>query len=942
MELHKGAVTIHVCTRLFHVKAQSPHRIFQQPGFLQFRLLSSVSTTSQTLEQKWIPLIREHDRNRAKLWENVKNGRSYILSMFPYPSGHLHLGHLRVYTVADVLYRYQSMRGMVVLQPMGWDAFGLPAENAAIDRSVSPLNWTKTNISHMRDQMESTMLLGLDWSRELSTCNEEYYRWTQWLFLKLYQAGLAYHRLAFVNWDPVDHTVLADELVDAEGRSWRSGALVERRLLRQWFFRTTVYSESLLNGLKQIEGNQWRDVIQMQRGWLGNLDGTQMDFDLETTTPLTENHSSNCDAFANVAGERVTVFTRYPGLAVADAISHINVNPSSVYFGDHFRLPENQRGINSSRKLVLCSHPLPNGGGLFRLCVASTCASSPWPERLAITARHPFTNRLIPMIRQPQSKQPENAAFPDELCFALKGSNDTDLNYLFQLPPPPVRFRALQSSSGVEPLVDPADVSFDDLDNYTFVTPLAPLNGVRVTDTTGKALELLKSSKRGGHWTSELRTDWLVSRQRYWGTPIPIIHCRSCGIVPVPEDQLPVRLPTLDRPLNRGDAPLKDNAAWRHTECPQCGRPAERETDTLDTFVDSSWYYLRYLDPQNKQAICDPVKAGRGLPVDIYVGGMEHAIRHLYYARFVAHFLHDLGVIPCREPFLRFLPVGLVLGQTFVERRSGRFVAPSEACKSEDKNVDSTWIERSTGARLDVTWDKMSKSKLNGVDPSEVVRRHGIELVRLTMLANVGPHRARKWQEDGVLRGLLSWQTKMARLVNGLIDFADTPHERGQWKLLFGPDDPLSQDPTDFCVVHERTIAQVNSYYNDSFVLSAVIARLQELTDLLRRKSRSSGGPGPTSFLFLRALADLIVMLAPVAPIFACELWSGLQFACLQKAPPSVQNVLASLRVQYPCTSPLHAWPYDLSKLVLDQPFPLPSGENAGKIQPSLLADCAS
>ncbi|KAF6773120.1 hypothetical protein AHF37_10944 [Paragonimus kellicotti] len=338
MKLHKGAVIIHVCTRLLHIKTQSLYRIFQQPGFLQSRLLSSVSTNSQTLEQKWIPLIREHDRNKAKLWENVRDGRSYILSMFPYPSGHLHLGHLRVYTVADVLYRYQSMRGMVVLQPMGWDAFGLPAENAAIDRSVSPLNWTKTNIRYMRDQMESTMLLGLDWSRELSTCSEEYYRWTQWLFLKLYQAGLAYHRLAFVNWDPVDHTVLADELIDAEGRSWRSGALVERRLLRQWFFRTTVYSESLLNGLKQIEGNQWRDVIQMQRGWLGNLDGTQMDFDLEIATPLIENHSSACDTIPNVAGERVTVFTRYPGLAVADVISHINVNPSSVYFGDHFRL----------------------------------------------------------------------------------------------------------------------------------------------------------------------------------------------------------------------------------------------------------------------------------------------------------------------------------------------------------------------------------------------------------------------------------------------------------------------------------------------------------------------------------------------------------------------------------------------------------------------------
>ncbi|OON23131.1 putative leucine--tRNA ligase, partial [Opisthorchis viverrini] len=888
---------------------------------------SNLHNSFKVFEEKWTPVIRDHDKKNAALLESsaVKKHRSYVLSMFPYPSGTLHLGHLRVYTVADALSRYRAMRGNIVLQPMGWDAFGLPAENAAIDKEVSPEIWTERNIAHMREQMESTMLLGLDWSREINTSSADYYRWTQWLFLKLYEAGLAYQRFAFVNWDPVDQTVLADELIDAEGRSWRSGAVVERRPLRQWYFRTTVYSKSLLDGLKEIEGNEWRDVVQMQRGWLGTLDGTQIELDVNPVVSSEEQHTKEESCAFGVTGERVNVFTKYPGLAVADVISHIGVHPGSVYFEEQFRMPETQRGLNTSRKLILCSHHLTGNDGSFKLSLSSTTAASPWPERLAVAVRHPFTGRQIPMIRLPNSTQCETMAFPNQLSFNLKPHGKSlCLTDLLDLPPSDTKLTLLNSEDNLQP-VDPASVPLDEVDRYAFVTSVTELNGVAVSHSAEKAMDALRRSGRGGYWSSELRTDWLVSRQRYWGTPIPIVHCRNCGPVPVPEDQLPVRLPPLHRPLKRGDAPLKDNVEWRNTVCPKCGEPGDRETDTLDTFVDSSWYYLRYLDPQNHREVCERRKAHGGLPVDIYVGGIEHAIRHLYYARFMAHFLYDLGITPCREPFSRFLPIGLILGQTFVEPNTGRYVAPTEPEHSSHcKQGRTAWLEKRTGSPLKITWDKMSKSKLNGVDPAEVVERHGTELVRLTMLANVGPHRERKWQEDGVLRGIVNWQSKIGRLVDGLVELSKTS---SSWVIRFGLEDPLYSHPINFRSAHEHIVSQVNHCYNDTFVLSAVIARLQELTDLLRKTAQSSGGPGPTSFMYLRALADLIVMLAPIAPIFACEMWSRLQIACNENTSSNVLDLLRSVESSdHNGFHPLGTWPYDLSKFALDQPFPVHSG----------------
>ncbi|VDP74391.1 unnamed protein product [Echinostoma caproni] len=389
------------------------------PAFISISRCYPHLSKTAVLESKWIKYIRQHDKEQNKQWDSdtLASKRSYILSMFPYPSGNLHLGHLRVYTVADVLARYKTMRGFAVMQPMGWDSFGLPAENAAIDRNILPSAWTSRNIDQMRQQMESTMLLNLNWFREISTCNPDYYKWTQWIFLKLFESGLAYRRSAFVNWDPVDQTVLADELVDSQGRSWRSGAVVERKPLRQWYFRSSVYSQSLVNGLKDIEGNQWRDVVQMQRGWLGNLEGTQIEFDLVvcgTNSVSSDLNNQEQTRAPPRPEERLTVFTKEPHLVVADLVSHIDVTMDSVYYTDSYRKSECERGVNASRKLLLFhgdSNEMENDSR--KLNIVSTMAASPWPELLAISVLHPFTGRLIPMVRQPNVRLSLSVAFPD-------------------------------------------------------------------------------------------------------------------------------------------------------------------------------------------------------------------------------------------------------------------------------------------------------------------------------------------------------------------------------------------------------------------------------------------------------------------------------------------------------------------------------------------------
>ncbi|KAL7061996.1 hypothetical protein AAHC03_01765 [Spirometra sp. Aus1] len=686
----------------------------------------------------------------------------------------------------------------------------------------------------MREQLTRDMLLSIDWTRELSTCDPDYYKWTQWLFIKLYKAGLAYRRLAVVNWDPVDQTVLANELVDAEGRSWRSGAMVTKRIMRQWYFRTLAYSKSLVEGLKEIEGNQWREVIQMQRGWLGPVDGVVLEFDL----------LFNAEDRAEFEGERIAVYTQQPGLAASEAVSYIAVGSQHLLWNPRFREPVDRRGPNGSRKLVLTnSQSFDNGSPAYtcsrKLAVMSAAQCAPWPEKLAIRAKSLLSDRLIPVVYDPSLRSPVEYETAIDLGVPdLDGHHEEVSNFL-DLPPPPTRIEVLSTSSEEHSVVI----------HSTFAPQFS---GLTLKDANELAIKLLQGRDFRLYPCSEHRKDWLVSRQRYWATPIPLIHCSNCGTVPVPESDLPVLLPPLEKAFKRGAVPLKENENWLNTTCPQCGSPAQRETDTLDTFVDSSWYYLRFLDPTNSEAICSQSKAAQSLPVHIYVGGIEHAIRHLFYARFIAHFLYDLGITPCREPFRQFLPVGLVLGQTFMDPRTGRFYARGE-----------------------------------------------VEEVALP---------------GEVLTGVKNWQSRMWRLVVELSDFAkNTPvlsEGSASWPSAGQKEDHLRRNGK-FVREYMRAVDQVNHHYSKSFVLSSVIANLQKLTSLLLKVSSSTEAAGPTSPLYLRALADLLVMLCPLSPAFACELWEGYRMA-LSLAPPSLED---SLRRH-------SAWPYDLRKDLFDQPFP--------------------
>uniref|UniRef100_A0A674AZD5 leucine--tRNA ligase n=1 Tax=Salmo trutta TaxID=8032 RepID=A0A674AZD5_SALTR len=711
--------------------------------------------TRRRVEQWWHPRIMEQWRRDTK--------KFYVLSMFPYPSGRLHMGHVRVYTISDTIGHFQRMRGHQVLNPMGWDAFGLPAENAAIERGLDPEEWTKSNIQSMREQLDS---LGLcfNWDKEVTTCLPDYYRWTQWLFVKLFNAGLAYQKEAVVNWDPVDQTVLADEQVDDSGCSWRSGALVEQKLLRQWFIKTTNYAKPLLDALAELP--EWYGVKAMQANWIGDCTGCYFDFHLKVNGEET--------------GETLAGYTSSPEAVFGAA--YLSILPSH-------RLLHGTSPVRSALERVLQTG---------RDCLTE------------VTAHNLFTGQEIPLVIS--SKQ------------EFEGHLDTVIGTWMC-----VWFTGLSREE-----------AFDSI--------------------TQKARE----RKVGGHLTSTKLRDWLISRQRYWGTPIPMVHCGSCGPVAVPEEQLPITLPKLPSLTGKGASPLEHADDWISCTCPRCKGPARRETDTMDTFVDSSWYYFRYTDPHNQDRPFERSLADHWLPVDVYIGGKEHAVMHLYYARFLSHFCWDQGLVGHREPFKKLLVQGLVKSQTFRAADSGQYL------KRDD--IDFTGeepVQVGSKAGLQVTWEKMSKSKHNGLDPQEVVQQYGIDTVRLYVLYAAPPEQDILWDiKTDALPGVLRWQSRLWGLVTKLRSArqdGDVPNP----SLL------KRKEQADARKIWENknfAVEQVTGHFTEDFLLNAAISRLMGLTNTL---SNVSSDVLQHSVEFEEALATLCVMTAPMAPHLASELWAG-------------------------------------------------------------------
>ncbi|XP_036287950.1 probable leucine--tRNA ligase, mitochondrial [Pipistrellus kuhlii] len=749
--------------------------------------------TRKDVEKWWHSRIKEEASKTSEA--DKSKPKFYVLSMFPYPSGKLHMGHVRVYTISDTIARFQRMRGMQVINPMGWDAFGLPAENAAIERNLHPDSWTQSNIKYMRKQLDR---LGLcfSWDREITTCSPDYYKWTQYLFIKLYDAGLAYQKEALVNWDPVDQTVLANEQVDEQGCSWRSGAKVEQKYLRQWFLKTTAYAKAMRDALADLP--EWYGIKGMQAHWIGDCVGCHLDFTLKVD--------------GQVTGEKLTAYTATPEAVYGT--SHVTVTPGHRLLHGHSPLKE------ALRKALVPG----------RDCLTP------------VTAVNLLTQQEVPVVIAADAESED--------------SPDSKIGIPCTSPEDTVTARALGLSY--------SDVIETLPDGTERLSGSAEFTGLSRQDAFLAVTEKARRKGVGGDVTSGKLKDWLISRQRYWGTPIPMIHCPACGPVPVPLEDLPVTLPSVTALTGKGGSPLASVSEWANCPCPRCKGAAKRETDTMDTFVDSAWYYFRYTDPRNAHSPFSPALADYWMPVDLYIGGKEHAVMHLFYARFFSHFCHDQKMVKHREPFHKLLAQGLIKGQTF-RLPSGQYLQREE--------VDLTGpvpVHAETKERLEVTWEKMSKSKHNGVDPEEVVRQYGIDTVRLYLLFAAPPEKDILWDvKTDALPGVLRWQQRLWSLATRFIE-ARASGEGPRPQRLSSEE---RAEARKLWAYKNTIISQVTANFTEDFSLNSAISHLMGLSGALWQASPRVVLHSPE---FEDALCALLVMAAPMAPHITSELWAGL------------------------------------------------------------------
>ena len=775
------------------------------------------SLDAPSIEQKWQQRWQEAGCFNASI--DSDKPKYYVLEMFPYPSGRIHMGHVRNYTLGDVVARTKRALGYNVLHPMGWDAFGLPAENAAIERGVHPAKWTHENIAMMRDQLKS-MGLSYDWSREFATCDDTYYRFEQKMFLDFMKEGLAYKKESWVNWDPVENTVLANEQV-VDGCGWRSGAPVERRLLSQWFLKITAFSEELLSAIEDLE--RWPDRVRiMQHNWIGKSEGARIRFPL---TEAPEHIDQNIEVFTTrpdtlFGASFIALAANHPIiLGLADDNAEL-----SAFVEECNRMGTSQATIEAAEKKGVDT---------------------------GLTVDHPFDKDI---------KLPVYAAnfvlmdYGTGAIFGSAGHDQRDLDFAnkYKLPVRPVVLPDGETPETFS-VTDIAYTGDGTIFNSRF------LDGMRVEEALKAAIDKLVELGSGDREVTWRLRDWGVSRQRYWGCPIPVIHCHDCGILPVPNDQLPVTLPDdvdFDTPGN----PIANHPTWKHTTCPTCGGAAERETDTFDTFFESSWYFLRFADPDPDRAFSKEAMK-YWLPVDQYIGGVEHAVLHLLYSRFFTRALSACGYLDLDEPFDGMMTQGMVCHQTF-RHPDGQWLFPSEVKRGEGE----AWLLAEGEQEIEAgRIEKMSKSKRNVVDPEFIIQQYGADTARLFMMSDSPPERDMEWTNSGV--------EGASRFINKI------------WRLSLGddPSRPLADintsmpDSLDFTaqkVIGEahRAIAGITDDI-DRFRFNRCVAALYTLSNALSELKQNTADQNWARRFALETLAQLI---APIAPHIAEEMWENM------------------------------------------------------------------
>ncbi|WP_268799439.1 leucine--tRNA ligase [Pseudomonas huanghezhanensis] len=754
----------------------------------------------------------------------------YCLSMFPYPSGKLHMGHVRNYTIGDVIARYQRMQGKNVLQPMGWDAFGMPAENAAMKNNVAPAKWTYENIAYMKNQLKS-LGLAIDWSREITTCKPDYYRWEQWLFTRLFEKGVIYRKNGTVNWDPVDQTVLANEQV-IDGRGWRSGALIEKREIPMYYFKITAYADELLESLDELPG--WPEQVKtMQRNWIGKSRGMEVQFPYD-------------QASIGEAGALKVFTTRPDTLMGATYVAVAAEHPLAS-------LAVEKMAADKAAELQAFIHECKSGSVAEADVATQEKKGVPTP----LFVEHPLTGEKLPVWVANYVLM----HYGDGAVMAVPAHDERDFEFAtkYDLSIKPV----VRTSAG-----DHTPAPWQDAYNeHGQLINSGEFDGL---DFAGAfdAIEVALIKKDLGKSRTQFRLrDWGISRQRYWGCPIPIVHCDACGDVPVPEDQLPVKLPEDVVPDGAG-SPLARMPEFYECICPKCGASAKRETDTMDTFVESSWYFARYASPNYEGGMVDPKAANHWLPVDQYIGGIEHAILHLLYARFFHKLMRDEGLVSSNEPFKNLLTQGMVVAETFYRLEangSKTWFNPADVEFERDSKA------KIIGARLIADGlpveiggiEKMAKSKNNGVDPQSMIDQYGADTCRLFMMFASPPDMSLEWSDSGVegshrfLKRV--WRLSQAHVNAGAAGKLDKS--------------ALNDDQKAVRRSIHLAIRQAGQDVGQHHKFNTAIAQVMTLMNVLEKAAQTT--PQDRALL-QEGLETVTLLLAPITPHISHQLWTAL------------------------------------------------------------------